>query len=210
MVGDFGVFLGLFSVRSFYSMITSHAVVFGDVAVFSLYADFMGVLFDYYVGAVYHGSGLTTNVINVRWLFELVYAADLLLVAVEVLVVVLVVSVLGRITALFNNTRVFYDDIVTFFQTNNVSFTEVGALFSFFLGFLVFDIFISASDEDITDVFSYFMLGFVVLLFFFLILGTDIQYYYMISSISNGDLTLRVICFDVINNFLCILRIFFC
>jgi hypothetical protein len=54
------------------------------------------------------------------------------------------------------------------------------------------------------------MLGFVVLLFFFLILGSDVQYYYMISSISNGDLTLRVIIFDIINNFLCVLRIFFC
>lgn len=80
----------------------------------------------------------------------------------------------------------------------------------FFLGFLIFDLFISAVDEDVTDVFSYFMFVFVVLLFFFLILGTDVQYYYMISSISNGDLTLRVIVFDVINNFLCILRIFFC
>jgi hypothetical protein len=54
------------------------------------------------------------------------------------------------------------------------------------------------------------MFIFVVLLFFFLLIGTDIQYYYMISSISNGDLVFRVICFDVINNFLCVLRIFFC
>jgi hypothetical protein len=32
----------------------------------------------------------------------------------------------------------------------------------------------------------------------------------MISSVSSGDLTARVIAFDIINNFLCILRIFFC
>jgi len=188
----------------------TYMVIFSDVAIFSLYSDFMSLVFDFYIGTNYQGTSLTSSVVNVRWLFELVYAVDLLLIFVEVALVVLTLSMLTRVTSMFSNTRVFYDDIVTFFQANNISFTEVGALFTFFLGFLVFDIFISASDEDITDVFSYFMLGFVILLFSFLILGTDIQYYYMISSISNGDLTLRVICFDIINNFLCILRIFFC
>jgi hypothetical protein len=143
-------------------------------------------------------------------MFEMVYAADIFLMCVELLAILLVLNLSGKVSQLFSNIRVFYDDIVTFCKTNNVSFTEIGVFFTMFLGFIVFDIFVSSSDEDVTDVFSYFMLGFVILLFFFLILGSDIQYYYMISSISNGDLTLRVICFDVINNFLCILRIFFC
>jgi hypothetical protein len=129
---------------------------------------------------------------------------------VELLALLLVLGFSSKVGALFSNVKVFYDDIITFCKTNNVSLVEVGVFFSFFLGFIIFDIFLSGVDEDVTDVFSYFMFMFVILLFFFLILGTDIQYYYMISSISNGDLALRVICFDVINNFLCMLRIFFC
>jgi len=207
---DFWVFIGLLDYRSFYNMSVFYITVFSDVPVFLLYVDFMSLVYDFYVSMSYQGTSLSNNVINVRWLFELVYSADLFLVVVELLAVVLVLGFLTRVTSLFSNALVFYDDVSTFCQTNNISFTEVGTLLTFFLGFLVFDIFISASDEDITDVFSYFMLGFVILLFFFLILGSDVQYYYMISSISNGDLTLRVICFDVINNFLCILRIFFC
>jgi hypothetical protein len=117
---------------------------------------------------------------------------------------------MARAVDLFSHFRPFYDDAITFCKLNNVSVAEVGVFFSFFLGFIIFDIFICSSDEDVTDVFSYFMVVFVILLFFFLILGIDIQYYYMISSVSSGDLTARVIAFDIINNFLCILRIFFC
>jgi len=140
----------------------------------------------------------------------MIYAADILLILLEVLAIILALNLASRITYMFSNTKVFYDDIITFCQNNNISLTEVAVFLTLILGFLVFDIFISIADEDITDVFSFFMLGFVIILFFFLVLGSDVQYYYMISSISNGDLTLRVICFDVINNFLCILRIFFC
>ena len=116
----------------------------------------------------------------------------------------------ARLVGILAQPRVFYDDVVTFCKANNVSLGEVGVFFSLFLGFVLFDLFLCAVDEDVTDVFSYFMVTFVALLFFFLLLGIDVQYYYMISSVSSGDLTARVIAFDIINNFLCVLRIFFC
>ncbi len=108
------------------------------------------------------------------------------------------------------NIFLFYDDLITFCILNNLSITEIGIFCSLFIGFFIFDIFICALDEDITDVFFYFMFLFIILLFFFLFFGIDVQYYFMISSVSSGDLTIRVILFDIINNFLCILRIFFC
>jgi len=196
--------------RSFYQFSDFSALFFADVALDTLYVDFSKALAAHLYAFAHAGTSLATYTTQVRWLFDMVYSADLFLIAVEVVVLLLVLGFSARVTNLFANTRVFYDDIVTFCKVNNISLTEVGVFFTFFLGFLIFDLFISAVDEDVTDVFSYFMFVFVVLLFFFLILGTDVQYYYMISSISNGDLTLRVIVFDVINNFLCILRIFFC
>jgi hypothetical protein len=200
----------LLDLKGFADLLSTTGVFFNDTSLQVLYVDYAAVVYDLYCNAGYHGSAVATLNTQIRWLFELMYSIDLGLLLVEVLVVLLVLAASSRVTALFANTRVFYDDIVTFCKTNNISFTEVGVFFSFFLGFIIFDLFISSADEDVTDVFSYFMFVFVILLFFFLVLGTDVQYYYMISSISNGDLTLRVICFDVINNFLCILRIFFC
>jgi len=196
--------------KNFFELLNFNVVFFSDVLMQSLYTDFMRLFYGLYCNALYQGSYLAVYSTQVRWLFEFVYSVDLAILLVEVLAFIAVLNFAARATALFANTRVFSDDIVTFCKSNNISFTEVGVFFSFFLGFLIFDIFVCGVDEDVTDVFSYLMFIFVILLFFFLILGTDVQYFYMISSISNGDLTLRVVGFDVINNFLCMLRIFFC
>jgi hypothetical protein len=158
----------------------------------------------------YSGTFVSSLFTQISWLHEISYSFDWLLILSECLFLLLLLNFTVKSLDIFSNSRIFYDDIITFCKLNNLSVTEIGVFFSFFLGFIVFDIFICSVDEDVTDVFSYFMITFVILLFFFLIIGVDIQYYYMISSVSSGDLTIRVIAFDIINNFLCLLRIFFC
>ena len=66
IVNDFGIFVGLIDYRSFYSALTLSTVVFDNLYVFVLYTDYMGLVFDYYVSAVYHGTGLTNTTINIR------------------------------------------------------------------------------------------------------------------------------------------------
>jgi hypothetical protein len=200
----------LINYRGFFDNSIIFLFFFSDTVVPQLYNDFIRLFISSQVNDFYSGTFISTIFTNVDWLFEICYSFDWLLIIVECLFLVFLLNFSSRVVDLFSNIRIFYDDIITFCKLNNISVTEVGVFFSFFLGFIVFDIFICSVDEDVTDVFSYFMVTFVVLLFFFLILGTDVQYYYMISSVSSGDLTTRVIAFDVINNFLCILRIFFC
>jgi len=110
----------------------------------------------------------------------------------------------------FNASRsVFYDDVVTLFKYNNLSLTEVAVTTTLVVGFVFFDIFVSFAEEDVVDTFNYLILLFVILTFIFLLIAVDVQYFFMISN-AGGDLTLRIICFDLINNFLCALRVFFC
>jgi len=47
-------------------------------------------------------------------------------------------------------------------------------------------------------------------MFFFLSIAIDIQYFYSMSNTSNGDVSVRLLFFDILNNFLGILRIFLC
>lgn len=135
---------------------------------------------------------------------------DLALIIAEVFMLACLLGALNRFISPSSSLGVFYDDITSFCQQNNISLSEVAVFLTTALGFIVFDIFLCISEEDVTDVFSLLMLCFVFYLFAFLILGIDVQYYYMISSVSSGDLLARVIIFDVVNNFLCVLRIFFC
>jgi len=50
--------------------------------------------------------------------------------------------------------------------------------------------------------------SYVLLYCFFL--AADVQFYFLISSISGGELTLRILYTDIVNNALCLLRVFFC
>jgi len=77
------------------------------------------------------------------------------------------------------------------------------------IGFIFFDIFVSFAEDDVFDTINYMILVFIILTFTFLLLAVDIQYFFMISN-AGGDFTLRVICFDLINNLLCALRVVFC
>jgi hypothetical protein len=197
--------------HSFFNFSYLNFFFFDDIMLSTLHYDFFLLVKNYYVTSVLSGSNLASIAVQTRWFFELIYSFDILLICVELLTLIFLLNLTLSITKSFKSSiRIFYDDIITFCQMSNLSVTEIGIFFSFCLGFLIFDIFMCSADEDVTDVFSYFMLVFVFLLFFFLILNIDVQYFYMISNISGGDLTTRVVIFDVINNFLCVLRIFFC
>lgn len=211
IIGLYDVTATLLNYHVFFNFSYLNFFFFENVIMSTLYYDFFLLVKNYYILSAVSGSSLTTVTLQIKWFFELIYSFDVLLICVELLTLIFLLNLTLPITKSFKSSiRIFYDDIVTFCQMGNLSVTEIGVFFSFCLGFILFDVFMCSVDEDVTDVFSYFMLVFVFLLFFFLILGIDIQYFYMVSNISGGDLTTRVVVFDVINNFLCVLRIFFC
>lgn len=103
-----------------------------------------------------------------------------------------------------------YSDIVTFCQLRSISVAEVFACVTFFVGFIVFDAFVTLAEDDVLEAVSYVFAALIVLAVLLLIVAVDLQYYYMISSVSGGELTLRLLYADFVNNALCLLRIFFC
>jgi len=115
----------------------------------------------------------------------------------------------NKVSNFFITTK-FYDNILNFFKYNNLSFLEISVTGTLFLSFYIFDIFLSFSEDDFSDTFFYLILIFILLMFFFLSIAMDIQYFYSMSNTSNGDVTLRLLFFDILNNFLGILRIFLC
>jgi len=78
------------------------------------------------------------------------------------------------------------------------------------VGFIVFDVFVTLAEDDVLEAISYVFAGIICLAVILLALAVDLQYYYLISSISGGEQTLRVLYTDIVNNILCLLRIFFC
>jgi hypothetical protein len=103
-----------------------------------------------------------------------------------------------------------YDDIVTLFQHRGISAAEVLSLTTAALGLCAFDVFVTLAEDDVLEAISYVfgcVIGLAVLLLF---LAIDLQYYYMVSAISGGEATARLLYTDVVNNGLCLLRVFFC
>lgn len=135
---------------------------------------------------------------------------DVALIGAELLVVAIALGLAPALRRLLRFGRVFYDDVVTFCAHNNLSLTELATFVSLAGGFIVFDLFVSVSEEDLADTLSYGLFILVIVLFAFLLLAVDLQYFYMVSSVSSGDLTTRTVVSDLVNNFLCALRIFFC
>lgn len=103
-----------------------------------------------------------------------------------------------------------YADLVGFCQARSISLAEAFSLLTFALGFILFDAFVTLAEDDVLEAVSYAFVGVIGLAIALLALAVDLHYYYMISSISGGELTLRVLYADLVNNALCLLRIFFC
>lgn len=136
-------------------------------------------------------------------------ALDPALLALEVFFVAVVCLGLDKWTAGATGRQLFYDDLVTLCKYNNLSLTEIAVAATLSVGFVFFDIFVSFAEEDVIDSLNYLILLFIILTFVFLLLAVDVQYFFMVSN-AGGDLTLRVIAFDLVNNVLCALRVFFC
>ena len=95
-------------------------------------------------------------------------------------------------------------------KNSGLSLTEIGVAVTLGAGLLLFDIFVSLSEDDPTDTLGYGILLLVIATFALWGLSVDIQAYYTLCCVGSGDLTTRLILTDVLNNFLCVLRIFFC
>jgi len=100
--------------------------------------------------------------------------------------------------------------VVTLCQQRSISVVEVFCVLTFMVGFIVFDVFVTLAEDDVLEAISYVFAGIICLAVILLALAVDLQYYYLISSISGGEQTLRVLYTDIVNNILCLLRIFFC
>lgn len=103
-----------------------------------------------------------------------------------------------------------YQDFVAACKNSGLSLTEIGVAITLAAGLLLFDIFISLSEDDPTDTLGYGILLLVIATFALWGLSVDVQAYYTLCCVGSGDLTTRVILTDMLNNFLCVLRIFFC
>lgn len=123
------------------------------------------------------------------------------------LVLALRLARVGTFSRVLNS---FYDDVVTFCQQNGLSITELAVVFSLSLAFVAFDLFFAFGEEDLADVVSYGILLFICVTGVGLALALDVFYYFMISGVGASSVTLRAVATDVVNNGLCLLRVFFC
>ena len=103
-----------------------------------------------------------------------------------------------------------YQDFVAACKSSGLSLTEIGVALSLGAGLLLFDVFISLSEDDPTDALGYGVLLLVIATFALWALAVDTQAYYTLCCVGSGDLTTRVVLTDALNNALCALRIFFC
>jgi hypothetical protein len=140
----------------------------------------------------------------------LLESVDPLMLMGELLAVLLIFSLFGAFKARAQALLPGYDDLVTLCQLRGVSIAEVFGLISFALGFVFFDAFVSLAEEDSLEAISYLFAVVILAAVILLVVAVDVHYYFLVSSISGGELTLRVLYTDLVNNALCLLRIFFC
>jgi phage-related holin len=111
---------------------------------------------------------------------------------------------------LWLRSQVGYDAMVTLCQQRGLSAAEIFSLTTFVVGYLVFDMFVILAEDDMLEAVSYMFGGVICAALVLLALAVDVQYYFMISAISGGEATLRIFYTDIVNNGLCLLRVFFC
>jgi len=151
--------------------------------------------------------GFTANVAQMTWLVE---SGDVWLLMAELAVASwgIMLIALGGGSRL--RPQVGYDAIVTLCQQRGLSVAEIFSLTTFVAGYLVFDMFVIMAEDDMLEAISYLFGAVIAAALLLLALAVDIQYYFMISAISGGEATLRIFYTDIVNNGLCLLRVFFC
>jgi hypothetical protein len=144
-----------------------------------------------------------------RW-GRLLEAADVWLTFAEILAVSLGVALVASLGPARLRGQVGYDDLVSLCQQRGVSAAEVLSLTTAALGLCLFDAFVTLAEDDALEAVSYVFGCVIALATLLLLLAVDVQYYYMVSAVSGGEATLRLIYADIVNNGLCLLRVFFC
>jgi len=137
-------------------------------------------------------------------------SVDIFLLGFEVICAVFLFTQLATFKGRLQKQVLGYDDVVTFCQVRGVSVAEIFGLLTFALGFVFFDMFVSLAEDDSLEALSYVFASVIVCAVVLLFLAADVQFYFLISSISGGELTLRILYTDIVNNALCLLRVFFC
>jgi hypothetical protein len=140
---------------------------------------------------------------------KLLEVSDPVLLIAELVILLFLLSLTSKIASSSGITQA-YGDIVSLCQTKSISLAEIFTLTTLSLGFIIFDSFVTLSEDDLLEGVSYLFLSIIVLAVFLLFIAIDLQYYYLVSAISGGELTMRIIYNDILNNGLCLLRIFFC
>jgi len=153
------------------------------------------------------GLGFQRAAAVATWVFE---SSDAWLLALEIFFVSWLVLTVSSHGAARLRPQVGYDALVTLCQQRGVSVAEVFSLCTFMLGYLIFDMFIITAEDDLLEAVSFLFGAIIGAALVFLAIAVDIQYYYMISAISGGEASLRILYTDVVNNGLCLLRVFFC
>jgi hypothetical protein len=142
---------------------------------------------------------------------DLLLAFDPALLALEALLVFFVGAPLANsLTRKATQGGGASQDFVAACKSSGLSLTEIGVAVTLGAGLLLFDIFVSLSEDDPTDTLGYGVLILVVATFALWGLAVDVQAYYTLCCVGSGDLTTRLVLTDLLNNFLCVLRIFFC
>lgn len=141
---------------------------------------------------------------------ELLEAADLGLLVVELALVGALIRGATTVLNAHASSAGGYADLITWCQGRAISVAEVFTSLSFFVGFILFDAFVTLAEDDVLEAVSYVFACIIILAVLLLVLAVDVQYYYMVASVSGGEPTLRTLYNDIVNNGLCLLRVFFC
>ena len=152
-------------------------------------------------------SGFTTTLTPWAQLLE---ALDPALLLAELIALVAVLGRLAQVGAIARTAQALHEDAASFCQANGLSLTEIAMLVTLSLGWVLFDVFAAFAEDDIVDSLSYGIFTFVAVTIVLLGLSFDVLCYFLVSGVGGGDVTLRGIGTDIVNNFLCLLRVVFC
>lgn len=170
----------------------------------------MGVFESTLIAALYAGVGEVAWVSAGHHFQHIAEAVDICIVVAEIALLVYTCLRLRTVGLFFRLTQLGYDTLLTLCQSRGLSLAEIATVTTLFLGFFILDFFVVTGDDDLLEVVSYGFALVIGLAFLLLVVAVDVHYYFMVSSVSGGSGTLRVLYTDLINNMLYIVRIFFC
>jgi hypothetical protein len=156
------------------------------------------------------GHHLAGAAVALGWGAWVLESTEALLAALEVFGLGLCVAVAAARGSAWLRPQVGYDDVATLGQHRGLSVAELACLSTLLLGLVAFDVFVTLAEDDALEAISYAFGCVIALGVLLLLLAVDVQYYYMVSAVSGGEATLRLVYADLVNNGLCLLRVLFC